>query len=667
MIRRFRLEQKSSYEKLVIARRLSEMLDNFLSGRDYPLCIGAEQGGIQAWDDVVIHHSDTLWEHLQIKRQSTPFSNKHIDKAEYLESRRPKSKKTGKGAVNQSEADATQPAETESEKAVPADKDIESELDKAFKSLAAWSRSDDAKKLPARMFSLTLPGIGIDIKGKGKDALRVNHLHEFCDLCQKDGADLDAISKRDDKPTQNVYTWLTTWCGFQDWKHVVDTMRMLKVICIGDDHYLEVNSEESLRRHFIQPDVTLSLLLAYISDSTTDTNVVTCYSTAKHLRGMLLPDCETWTQYLVHPAPSQGWTVAGTHDLCSTPTVPPAHAALDVVNHHWNAAAQNRKLRLHSKYAAPAPSTAALPSAILRLALHLKSGSHCLLLDEAVWRQGAANELGDTLGVGDRDLEDLPWLDNVEPLSCAVGRNLSTITDSRRESAALHEAMNDLVWQQLQACVAKKLTQIRDGDLLSTMELMWLEWSAELTADPNGRHLLFEQMMYPETEGIDAKQALRIGPRTVELLETATLMLLLVSVGLGKGGACWRSIPEIGDVLSIALRSWSGEAADNSGVRSISEEENLMSLLGRSPAPLVILAGVESSSTYVIQPGLADDLDLGNSMAAERQPRMLITRNEVYKQLRVGTLASLQNGLQHKWKAWVTAREAAIEASGKGH
>jgi hypothetical protein len=174
-------------------------------------------------------------------------------------------------------------------------------------------------------------------------------------------------------------------------------------------------------------------------------------------------------------------------------------------------------------------------------------------------------------------------------------------------------------------------------------------------------------MMYPETEGIDTKQALRIGPRTVELLETATLLLLLVCVGLGKGGACWRSIPEIGEVLSIALRSWSGEAADNSGVRPISEEENLMSLLGRSPAPLVILAGVESSSTYVIQPGLADDLDVGNSMAAERQPRMLITRNEVYKQLRVGTLASLQNGLQHKWKAWVAAREAAIEASGKGH
>lgn len=583
-----------------------------------------------------------------------------------MESYKPKPRKAKKGAVTQPAVDATQPAENEGVKAVPADKDIESPLDKALKSLAAWSLSDDAKKLPARMFSLILPGLEIDIKGKGEDSIRVNHLHEFCDLCQKDGADVDAISKREDNPTKNIYTWLTTWCGFQDWKHVVDTMRLLKVICIGDDHYLEANSEQSLRRHFIQPDVTLSLLLAYISDSTTDTSVVTCYSAAKHLHRMLLPDCETWTQYLVHPAPSQGWTVAGTHDLCSTPTVPPAHAALEVVNHHWNVAAQNRKLRLHSQYAAPTPSTVALPSAILRLALHLKSGSHCLLLNEAVWRQGAANEVGNTLGASDRDLEDLPWLDNVEPLSCAVGRNLATIMETRSESTALHEAMNDLVWQQLQACVAKKLEKISDTDLLSAMETKWLEWKAALTADPNARQLLFEQMMYPESEGIDAKHALRIGPRTVELLEAAILMLLLVYVGLGEENACWRSIPQIGDVLSIALRNWSGKSSDTRGVVALVDED-LNSVLGSKPAHVVILAGVDASATSLSETGMADDLEAGNSMAAERQPRLLVTRYQVYIQLQRGTLATLQSRLQNQWKAWAAVRETAIEASGKGY
>ena len=58
MIRRFRLEQKGRYEKLVIARHLSDMMDKYLDGRTAPLLIGAEQGDIGEWDDVVIYHAD---------------------------------------------------------------------------------------------------------------------------------------------------------------------------------------------------------------------------------------------------------------------------------------------------------------------------------------------------------------------------------------------------------------------------------------------------------------------------------------------------------------------------------------------------------------------------------------------------------------------------------
>lgn len=40
MLRKFRLERKSDYEKLVIAQRLADMLEKFLSGRLAPLSIG---------------------------------------------------------------------------------------------------------------------------------------------------------------------------------------------------------------------------------------------------------------------------------------------------------------------------------------------------------------------------------------------------------------------------------------------------------------------------------------------------------------------------------------------------------------------------------------------------------------------------------------------------
>jgi hypothetical protein len=84
MLRRFRLERKSDYEKLVIAQRLADMLEKFLSGRLAPLSIGAEQGGIEEWDDVVIMHTADHYEHLQIKRQSTDFCTKDPDKAVQL-------------------------------------------------------------------------------------------------------------------------------------------------------------------------------------------------------------------------------------------------------------------------------------------------------------------------------------------------------------------------------------------------------------------------------------------------------------------------------------------------------------------------------------------------------------------------------------------------------
>ena len=658
MIRRFRLEQKSRYEKLVIAQRLSDMLDKFLDGRPAPLRIGAEQGGIAEWDDVVIHHDDDHWEHLQIKRQTSCFSDKHIDKADYLASYKPRN--TAKATETTTGTPAEEQRKTQS------DDEFDSELEKVLKSLAIWKSSTPGVKPSKRTFSLTLPGPEVAIKGKSKDIIKINHLREVWDLCRKDGVDVAALSQRDDKPTKNVYTWLTTWCGFKDWPHVVEKMRMLEIHCIGDESTLETRALESLDRHFTDPVMSFSVLLDYISDSTTDTNVVSCYTTAKHLQKLLRPGGQTWTQYLVNPTPSQGWTVAGTHDLGSTPTVPPCNPALQIVSHHWADTTPNRKLRLHADYVRPVARTASLPSAILRLALHLKKGSDSLLLGEPAWRQGAHNELGSTFGVTENDLDDLPWFDNTGALSCAMGRELLSPVGTKNESDALHSAMNDLVWQQLQYCVGKKLTEIADYDLSTAMAEKWQIWRDDLDTDPDARMLFFEQMMYPQTEGINAKHALRIGPRTVELMEAAIIMLLLTCVGLGGADSHWRSIPPIGDVLSIALRHWSGEASDNDGPRLL-VEDSLRQVLGQSPPPVVILSGVDASATDLLEAGMAEDLEAGHSMAAERQPRLLITRFQVYKQLRTGSLVKLQAHFQKHWNAWRLVREAAIEACGKGH
>jgi len=663
MIRRFRLELKGRYEKLVIAQRLSDMVDKFLDGRPAPIGIGAEQGGIAEWDDVVIYHSDDYWEHLQIKRQTSAFSEKHLNKADYLASYKPRKKAQGAKTV---QADETTAGEEQPK--VPSDEEFDSELEKVLKSLAAWQPPAFGEKPSKRTFSLTLPGPEVVIKGKdkgeGKGILKITNLREVWDLCRKDGVDITKLAEREeDKTTHYVYTWLTTWCGFTDWAHIVEKMRMLEIHCIGDESVLEARAIDSLQRHFSDSAIALSVLLDYIGDSTTDTNAVTCYTTAKHLQTLLRPGSQTWTQYLVDPIPGQGWTVAGTHDLGNTSTASARNPAAQIVNHHWGESTSNKRLRLHAEYSRPARAIT-LPSAILRLALHLKKGSESLLLGEPAWRQGAHNELRSTLGDTDRDLDELHWFDNSEALLCAMGRELSSPSATKFESDELHYAMNDVVWQQLQVCVGNKLNGINDHDLSVAMAEKWQIWRAELDKDPDARLLLFEQMMYPRTEGINGKHALRIGPRTVRLLEDAIIMLLLTCVGLS--GADWRSIEPIGDVLSIALRHWSGEPADSDGPRLLSDG-NLRELLGQSPPPVVILSGVEESATELLQAGMAEDLETGHSMAAERQPRLLVTRSQVYKQLRTGTLVKLQAHLQKHWEAWVQAREAAIEACGKGH
>lgn len=660
MIRRFRLEQKGRYEKLVIAQRLSDMLDKFLDGRPAPLGIGAEQGGIAEWDDVVIYHSDEHWEHLQIKRQTSEFSDKHLDKADYLASYKPRKKRQVTETTSATKTAAT----AEEEPEAPSDSKFDSELEKVLKSLAAWQPPRIGAKPSTRTFSLTLPGPEVVIKGKEKteDTIRITHLREVWELCRKDGVNLAWLAERDDKSTQSVYTWLTTWCGFTDWAHIVEKMRMLEIHCVGDESALRARALESLDRHFSNSTMALSVLLEYIGDSSTDTNAVTCHAAATHLQRLLRPDGQTWTQYLINAIPGQGWTVAGTHDLRTTSSILPCSHAEQIVNHHWAENIPNRRLRLHAAYVRPTKALT-LPSTILRLALHLKKGSESMLVGEPAWRQGAHNELRSTLGNTDRDLDDLHWFNNSEALLCPMARQLSSLADTKVESDALHRAMNDVVWHQLQVCVENKLYGINDPDLSVAMAEKWQIWRAELDKDPEARLLLFEQMMYPQTEGINAKHALRIGPRTVELMETATLMLLLVCVGLG--GNDWRSIEPIGEVLSIALRHWSGETTDHNGPRRLGDD-NLRKLLGPAPPSIVILSGVEESATELLEAGMAEDLEACHSMAAERQPRLLVTRFQVYKQLRTGTLLKLQAHFQKHWKAWLQAREAAIEACGKG-
>lgn len=634
MIRRFRLEQKSYFEKLVIAQRLSDMLDRFLGGRIAPLKIGAEMGGIEEWDDVVILHSPDSLEHLQIKRNTTDFCTKNPDK----------------NAVQAKGKKGNSP------KAEPAN----SVIDSAFASLARHVDLGTFNSTPNRQFQLTLLGAHLKIK----DDLTVNHLDELCKIFRRDGFNLDQLENRQDGPTNRAYLWLTTWCGFRNWAHIRDALHRVKIACVGDETTLEQRSIDSLSRHFSDPNRTLQRLITYITTETSDVSALDCHAVVRELRAELRPDVETWAQYCLGDANLAGgksWFFAGTHDLGETAP----GLAQGVVGHMWSSEAGNRRLRIHALYTPALGENLTLPSAILRMALHLSNGSQSLMLNEPMWRGSVGHEVGHTLGCTESDLNHLPWLENPERLACALDHEFKTQGETRAEAEALASAMDDLVWQRLTHGVSEKLAAISDSVLADAMEKVWLVWLDGFNKHPDNRREFLKQLLYPKTEGKNAKHALRLGPRTLDLLVTAVETLLLVAVGIEGSGNDWTSFPDCGQVQSIALKYWSGPAGCVPEVRELSDDP-LMTVIGPSPAPVVILSGLSNSPSDLLNFGMADDAEATTSMAAERQPHLLVTRSGMFKHLRSGSLASVRQHFTKQWHDRLRARESAIAQNAQG-
>lgn len=656
MIRRFRLDQKSHYERLVIAQRLSEMLTKFLDGQLAPLAIGAEQGSIEEWDDVVIYHKKDVLEHLQVKRQASDFCTKDPDKAKFLA----KQAKNGssKGQVQPIPGPNPPPSNVPFKAKKPPQ--VNSVLDSAFASLAKHADKGTFDTLPERQFQLTLVGASLKVKAD----LTVDHVDALCKLCRKEGLDLTELANSTDGPTQRAYTWLTTWCGFQDWAQIRDTLRRVTIVCVGNDAYLEQRCVAALARHFTDPLRALHQLVMHITWETSHVSTLGCHAVLRALRAELRPDIETWAQYeladTVLPA-GQSWSLAGTHDLGAL--VP--RSAQGVVEHIWSNAPGIRKLRIYAQYKAPIGANLTLPAALLRMALHLPAGTYGLMRDEPVWRGSVGHEVGHTLGVGESDLNHLAWVGNSERLACSTDHVFTSRSDIHSEAQALADAMDGLVWERVSQGVFEKITLISDPALADAMEAMWIEWLAGFVANPGSRREFLEQLLYPETEGKNAKHALRLGPRTHDLLVAAIQTLLLVAVGVGGTGNEWGHFPQCGKVLSIALQYWSGPAGPAPEVRELSDGP-LIDVIGPSPVPVVILAGVSSSPTELLNVGMADDAETATSMAAERRPHLLVTRSGLRHHLRNGTLITVRQHFNNQLQDRLLARESAIKTNVKG-
>lgn len=191
------------------------------------------------------------------------------------------------------------------------------------------------------------------------------------------------------------------------------------------------------------------------------------------------------------------------------------------------------------------------------------------------------------------------------------------------------------------------------------------EWCRRLEEDPEASRALFSSLLHPATEGLSQGSLLRIGPRALDLLESAVMTLLVVAVSIGGKGSTWNTFTDCGHVLSIALKQWSGPVGGRNGKRSLQSDE-LQDIIGPNPDAVVVLSGIESPADSLLEPAMSGVAYDATSLMAERRPKVLVTGHNIDRFLRKGKLEHARTYFKNQWDAQIAATELAASNAADG-
>jgi len=280
VLKKIRLDQTKTYELAVATQEIAIMISAFLDGREHHQSLGSEQGDILKWDDFVIEHFNGTYEYIQVKRQMTDFLEGACSRDNYIQGTR-----------------LGQPRDL-------------SPLDESMKSLADWTKiNDPSTASPQRMFSIELPDTSIEIK----TGYTVREFNNLCDTYIKPttvAADMITLAATD-RAVKNGYEWLTTWCGFTDWDHILKALKYLNVRQTGDEGDIRKRTIEILSKYFNNADAIRQIIESFVSDSSTFPNKVTPRPVYEKIQYDLRPEIARWTQFSKF---KNEWDISGTHD-----------------------------------------------------------------------------------------------------------------------------------------------------------------------------------------------------------------------------------------------------------------------------------------------------------------------------------------------------------------
>lgn len=609
MLKKLGLDQTKVYEKYLALEEISKMLVSFVNGLPYNLAIGAEQGDIDKWDDLVIQTNTSCNIYVQVKRQLTDFSSDPIIRDKYVKGKR---------------KDIT--------------RDL-SPLDEALKSLGERiSRNTGSKDLQDE-FWLELPEGSINIK-KG---LEIRHLRKLCDIQiksvtgPKDLCAIDSIDSND----HNIYLWLTTWCGFTDWEHIYKALKILKIKTCGLETDIDDRVKSNLSKIFKTTEVirVRMVILSYLDENATYAGAIKPRQLLYLLKDYLLPQIHRWTLFQTD---GSSWNISGIHDLEDNDEIERPSVIVPAL---WATSNPNAR---YLKIDGACVENCLVSESLMRLSLHPQASFDILCSDKSSWKNTIKIKTGGTLGLSRDDVNDLRILDGLELSSASELKEFTTIDAKESLAEELHTEMYKTTFKLVDSAILDKLRDMKSGNLRTGVDSRWITWKQSLESSVEEQKKLFSKMLHPKAEGISISGELRVGPKTADLLSDALFLLLVVSVCLGDDdNPNWGAVADKLKMNSIGLAYWSGPADGSRKVIDIDDDAGIGKLLENELGQIIIIPQSELTDTEIFEDNIFGNNTKYGLLTDLNYPKLLITKDRRFKRiLAKGDISELKKYFQ---------------------
>src|SRR5690606_1743778 len=249
-----------------------------------------------------------------------------------------------------------------------------SPFDKTIKSLADWVRTNEPNtSIPNRCFEIYVPEGSIRIKSE----FTTSAFKSFCEEHIKDVTTATGLQQLQSisQPVDNFYNWLTTWCSFQDWDHILKALRVLNIKTGGSRRDIDQNSISVLTSVFSKPEVVLEKIKGFISDNSTYTGAIKPRLLFRLVKEYIRPDLQPWTQFSLD---EMDWKISGTND---TEFADKIERPSIIVPALWDLDTKGTL-----KLVVPSDHDSSLLNKVLHLALHLQGMSQSHIFNHSIWK-----------------------------------------------------------------------------------------------------------------------------------------------------------------------------------------------------------------------------------------------------------------------------------------